>query len=102
MSKKTIQKIIALVIVFMVLSACGFTSLLNRAAQQVKEIQSAVEKAIEPTATPPVLSQELPKPSFEPETDANQSQNTVTSDKRKNNQKQTQTESGPQDRKTRN
>jgi 2-alkenal reductase len=73
MSKKTIQKIIALVIVFMVLSACGFTSLLNRAARQVKEIQSTVEKLNEPTATPPTLSQDVPKLDFNPEIHGDQS-----------------------------
>ncbi len=59
MSKKTIQKIIALVLVFLVLSACGFTSLLSKIAQQVQETSPTTELRTDAT---PTAKPALPEP----------------------------------------
>lgn len=72
MSKKTIQKIIALVLVFLVLSACGFTSLLSKIAQQAQETSPTTELRTDATPTAKPALPETAVPGFNPELEDNQ------------------------------
>ena len=51
MSKKTIQKIIALIVIFVLLCACGLTSILSRAAKEMRETVPTLEQVFEATPT---------------------------------------------------
>lgn len=49
MSKKMLQKLIALAVIFMMLSACGLTSMLSQVAKQKQATQSVAELNVQPT-----------------------------------------------------
>lgn len=72
MSKKTIQKIIALIVIFVLLSACGLTSMLSRAAKEMRETVPTLEQVFEATPTAKSALQEPPASSFNPVVEDNQ------------------------------
>ncbi|NLZ27254.1 MAG: 2-alkenal reductase, partial [Chloroflexi bacterium] len=72
MSKKTIQKIIALIVIFVLLSACGLTSILSRAAKEMRETVPTLEQVFEATPTAKAALPEPPAPSFNPVLEDNQ------------------------------
>ena len=72
MSKKTIQKIIALIVIFVLLSACGLTSMLSRAAKEMRETVPTLEQVFEATPTAKAALPEPPAPSFNPVLEDNQ------------------------------
>ena len=72
MSKKTIQKIIALIVIFVLLSACGLTSMLSRAAKEMRETVPTLEQVFEATPTAKSALPEPPASSFNPVVEDNQ------------------------------
>ena len=72
MSKKTIQKIIALIVIFVLLCACGLTSILSRAAKEMRETVPTLEQVFEATPTAKAALPEPPAPSFNPVLEDNQ------------------------------
>lgn len=72
MSKKTIQKIIALIVIFVLLSACGLTSMLSQAAKEMRETVPTLEQVFEATPTAKSALQEPPASSFNPVVEDNQ------------------------------
>lgn len=72
MSKKTIQKIIALIVIFVLLSACGLTSMLSRAAKEMRETVPTLEQVFEVTPTAKSALPEPPASSFNPVVEDNQ------------------------------
>jgi len=72
MSKKTIQKIIALIVIFVLLSACGLTSMLSRAAKEIRETVPTLEQVFETTPTVKPDSPAPPASSFNPVLEDNQ------------------------------